>query len=233
MTPQNLTSWLPAVTALVTLVALAQDEAPRVIAPGGDQAPPSDAVVLFDGTNLDEWESARGGEAKWALEDGAMVVTKTGGLVTKQKFGDHQLHLEFATPAEVKGQGQGRGNSGVYLQGRYEVQVLDSFENATYPNGQCGAIYGQSPPLVNACRAPGEWQSYDIIFREARFDDDGKLARKPRLTVFHNGVLIQDHFEISGTTAASRLGAGAEDGPLFLQDHGNPVRYRNIWVREL
>ncbi|MGK0219397.1 MAG: hypothetical protein ACI9HE_002899 [Planctomycetota bacterium] len=207
---------------------------PTVLTPGLGSAPPSDAIVLFDGTDLAGW-SKRGGEpAGWALEDGVMLAVRgEGPVISKQTFGDMQLHLEFATPAEPQGSGQGRGNSGVYLQARYEVQILDSFENETYPNGQCGAIYGQHPPLMNACRKPGEWQSYDIIFHGAVFDADNKKTANATLTVFHNGVLIQDHAQVTGSTTAAMQGEGASTGPLYLQDHGNPVRYRNVWVREL
>lgn len=211
-----------------------QDEHPTVMMPGLGAAPPSDAIVLFDGTDASNWSKPNGNDAGWIIEDGVMQsVRGQGPVISKQTFGDIQLHLEFATPSEPKGSGQGRGNSGVYLQARYEVQVLDSYENETYPNGQCGAIYGQHPPLMNACRKPGEWQSYDMIFHAAAFDDDGKKTSNATLTVFHNGVLIQDHAEVTASTTASMKSEGAERGPLYLQDHGNPVRYRNIWVREL
>ncbi len=206
---------------------------PEVITPGVGTAPPSDAVVLFDGKDLSGWRKRDGQPAHWKVEDGAILVQRGGGLFSKHTFGDAQIHVEFATPAEPKGKGQGRGNSGVYVQGRYEVQVLDSFENSTYPNGQCGAIYGQHVPLVNACRKPGEWQTYDIVFRAAQFGDDGKKTKNATMTVFHNGVLIQDHAEVTARTTASPIAEGTEDGPLFLQDHGNPVRYRNVWVRGL
>ena len=169
---------------------------PPVVEPGEGQAAPADAIVLFDGENLDAWE---GGE-KWQIAEG--VATAAGGdITTKEKFGDCQLHLEFATPAEVKGEGQGRGNSGVYLMGRYEVQILDSFENETYFDGQCGAIYKQQPPTVNACRRPGEWQTLDIVFTAPRFDADGTLKSPGYVTVLHNGVVIHNHFELQGSTS--------------------------------
>lgn len=214
--------------------SLQEVEHPAVLTPGLGTAPPSDAIVLFDGTDLSRW-SKRGGEpAGWVVEEGVMLAVRgQGPVISKQTFGDIQLHLEFATPAKPQGSGQGRGNSGVYLQARYEVQILDSYENETYPNGQCGAIYGQHPPLMNACRKPGEWQSYDIIFHAAVFDADNKKTANATLTVFHNGVLIQDHAEVTGSTTAAMQAGGAEPGPLYLQDHGNPVRYRNVWVREI
>jgi hypothetical protein len=162
-----------------------------------------------------------------------METTQTGGLFTKEEFGACQLHVEWASPSEVKGEGQGRGNSGVYLQGRYEIQVLDSYNSKTYPNGQAGAYYGHSAPLVNACRKPGEWQSYDIIFHPPKKTADGQ-TQDGSFTVLHNGVLIQDHVAVKPepTTAAPLKGL-VEQGPLYLQDHGNPVRYRNIWIRKL
>lgn len=207
-------------------------EEPRIVTPGKMNAPPSDAIVLFDGTDLSEWNGNGGKAPTWKVEDGAMVVGK-GGITSKREFGDIQLHVEWAAPSEIKGQGQGRGNSGVYLQGRYEIQVLDSYENKTYPNGQAGAFYLHSAPLVNASRQPGEWQTYDIIFHAPRAADDGSVT-PGSFTVLHNGVLIQDHVPIpGGATTAAKFEGVAPKGPIFLQDHGNPVRYRNIWVREL
>ncbi len=203
---------------------------PPVVTPGEGTAPPSDAIVLFDGTNLDQWEN---GDA-WLIQDGYAEV-RGKSIRTKQPFGDCQLHLEFATPAEVKGNGQGRGNSGVYLMGKYELQVLDSYENKTYFDGQCGAIYKQQPPTVNACRKPGEWQTYDIVFTAPRFNEDGSVAKPAYITVFHNGVLIHNHFELQGGTfwdQPPHYEPHAEKLPLMLQNHGNPVRYRNIWIRE-
>jgi hypothetical protein len=206
---------------------------PKVIDPG---PPPADAIVLFDGTDLSKWANDRGGEAGWDVKDGVATVNGTGYIHTKQEFGDCQLHIEWATPAEVKGDGQGRGNSGVYLQSRYEIQVLDSYNNKTYFDGQAGAVYKQYAPLVNVCRKPGEWQAYDIIYHAPRFDADGKLAKPATVTVLQNGVLIQDHVELKGNTLNADKNEYASHPlkqPLALQDHGNPVRYRNIWIREL
>lgn len=215
-------------------------EPPKVDVPPmpGPAPVPSDAVVLFDGSNLDDWESVRneGDEPQWTLNDDGSMSPRQGGIRTKQEFGDVQLHVEFATPAEVKGRGQGRGNSGVFLMGLYEVQILDSYDNETYYDGQAAAVYKQSPPLVNASRKPGEWQSYDIVFEAPRFDDEGNLERPAYLTVFHNGVLVQNHLELNGDTAfnrAPRYEAHPEKLPISLQDHGNPVRFRNIWARDL
>lgn len=213
-------------------VACAAEPQPPIVTPGKNGSAPSDAIVLFDGTDLSAWRTADGGPAGWKIEDGAMVMNG-GNLLTKQEFGDVQLHVEWATPAKVEGSGQGRGNSGVYLQGRYEIQVLDSHENETYPDGQAGAFYGHSAPLVNASRKPGEWQTYDIIFHAPKPGPDGEIV-PGSFTVLHNGVLIQDRTPVKGeaTTSAQFTGATPK-GPLMLQDHSNPVRYRNIWVREL
>jgi hypothetical protein len=217
--------------------------APTVVTPGTASTqdapgkPPSDAIILFDGKDLSQWASEDGGLAKWKVENGyAEVVAKTGYIHTKTPFGDCQLHVEFYEPVPPKGQSQERGNSGVFLMGLYEIQVLDSYENKTYADGQAGAVYGQYPPLVNASRPPGQWQSYDIVFRAPHFDSSGKLLKPARATVFHNGVLVQDNVEIRGRTAIGDVPtyeAGPEKLPLALQDHGNPVRYRNIWIREL
>ena len=213
---------------------------PPVVQPGPESAPvapPKDAVVLFDGTNLSQWRAEDSTTAKWTVQDGYVEVKPgTGMLVSARGFGDVQLHIEWATPAVVKGEGQERGNSGVFLMGIYELQVLDSYQNDTYPDGQAGAIYGENPPLVNATRPPGRWQAYDIVFRRPRFKADGSLDRPARMTVFLNGVLIQDNFELVGPTANKArppYRAHADKLPLKLQDHGNPVRYRNIWIREL
>jgi hypothetical protein len=207
---------------------------PRVMNPG---PPPSDAIVLFDGKDLSQWKSDKdGGPAKWQVKDGVATVNGTGGISTKQGFGDCQLHIEWATPATVKGEGQGRGNSGIFLQGRYEIQILDSHNNKTYYHGQAGAIYKQYAPLVNACRKPGEWQAYDIIYHAPRFDDDGELLRPATVTILQNGVLIQDHVEIMGPTPRAgkpKYEAHPLKQPLALQDHRNPIRFRNIWIREL
>src|SRR4030095_3913229 len=185
-----------------------KESEPPIINPGPVGGPPSDAIVLFSGTDLSAWTNERGGEAKWLVTDGFVQVNGTGSILTKEEFGDCQLHVEWATPTEVKGDGQGRGNSGVYLQGRYEIQVLDSYDNKTYFNGQAGAFYSVSAPLVNASRKPGEWQTYDIIFRAPKNAADGSLT-PGYFTVFHNGVLVQDHTPVKGeaTTAAKFSGA--------------------------
>lgn len=204
---------------------------PAVVDPGPPGGPPSDAVVLFDGTDLSQW---KGGE-KWIVQDG-YAISAEGGIETKAEFGDCQLHVEWATPEEVSGSGQGRGNSGVFLMGRYELQVLDSYENNTYYDGQAGAIYKQHPPLVNASRKPGEWQTFDVLWTGPRFDAEGKLTRPAYITVLHNGVVIQNHFELEGDTPFNRApeySPHPEKGPISLQYHGNPVRFRNIWVREI
>ncbi|MAG13372.1 MAG: hypothetical protein CMN78_02220 [Spirochaetales bacterium] len=208
---------------------------PPVVTPGGDNGPPSDATVLFDGSDLSAWEG-RDGAAAWIVRDGYMEVTpKTGAIHTGQTFGSVQLHLEFAEPAEVKGDSQGRGNSGVFLMGIYEIQVLDSYENPTYADGSVGAIYGQYPPMANAIRKPGEWNSYDIVWEAPEFD--GETVKKPAyVTVFLNGVLLHHRKKLLGKTGHKTLaGYAAHDGvgPLELQDHGDPVRFRNIWIREL
>jgi hypothetical protein len=199
--------------------------------------PPSDAIVLFDGKDLSQWQGRDGGEARWKLKGGAMtVVAGTGDISSRPAFGDVQLHIEWRTPAEVKGEGQGRGNSGVFLMGLYEIQVLDSYDNTTYVNGQAGAVYKQHIPLVNASRPPGEWQSYDVVFIAPRFAADGALLSKATMTVFHNGVLIHNHVTLEGTTTnvgQPRYEAHASKLPLRLQDHANPVSFRNIWLREL
>ncbi|MHC4396053.1 MAG: 3-keto-disaccharide hydrolase [Planctomycetota bacterium] len=210
---------------------------PVVVRPGiYSSQPPADAIVLFDGRNLSQWESQKGGPAKWKVENGYMeVIKKTGGIRTKRSFGDCQLHIEWATPANPTGKDQHRGNSGVFLMNTYEVQVLDSYNNPTYSDGLAGSLYGQKPPMVNACRRPGQWQSYDIIFRRPIFK--GKKAVRPAtITVLQNGVLVQDHWEIKGPTWHKRRSHYVAHGdklPLSLQDHGDPVRYRNIWIREL
>ncbi len=209
---------------------------PAKIDPGNAAEAPSDAIVLFDGTDLSEWEGEDGPPA-WEVRDGVLtVVPETGTLRTKRAFGDVQLHLEWRTPTEIVGEGQGRGNSGVYLMDLYEVQILDSYDNRTYSNGQAGSIYKQFIPEVNASRPPGEWQSYDIIFSAPRFDTSGALVRPATMTVLHNGVLIQNHVTLLGPTAyrgEPEYKAHAANLPLTLQDHTNPVSFRNIWVREL
>jgi hypothetical protein len=210
---------------------------PPVVTPGRDGVPPSDAVVLFDGSDLLAWEAEVGGDAGWRVEGGAVtVVPRTGSIRTRQGFGDVQLHIEWRTPAQVRGEGQDRGNSGIYFMQRYELQVLDSYENQTYSNGQAGSIYKQHIPLVNASRPPGDWQSYDVVFMAPRFASDGTLLRPAYMTVFQNGVLIQNHVELEGPTlyiGEPEYEAHADRLPLLLQDHGNPVSYRNIWAREI
>lgn len=210
---------------------------PEVVTPGIGTAPPSDAIVLFDGKNFDQWEKPDGSEVEWTIDNDAMTVApKTGDIQTKQGFGDMQLHLEWRTPSEVKGEGQGRGNSGVFVMGRYEIQVLDNYENKTYPNGQAASVYKQTIPLVNACRKPGEWQTYDIIFTAPRFNEKGRVVHPARVTVIQNGVLVQNNVEIWGATEFIGLPSYKKHSmkePLRLQDHGDLVSFRNIWVREL
>jgi hypothetical protein len=216
---------------------------PPVVTPGTASTPetvgkaPADAVVLFDGKDLSRWAHKDGSAARWKVESGYFeVVPKTGEIHTREAFGDCQLHVEFAEPIPPKGESQERGNSGVFLMGLYEIQVLDSYENKTYADGQASAVYGQYPPLVNASRPPGQWQSYDIVFHGPRFSQDGTLTRPARVTVLHNGVLVQDNVELTGPTAHGERPAykpTPEKLPLALQDHGNPVRYRNVWIRSL
>ena len=210
---------------------------PVAVAPGTGGAPPSDAIVLFDGSNLDQWQHRDGSDVQWSVEDGAVTVVRgTGDIITRELFGDIQLHVEWRTPAIIEGEGQGRGNSGIIIQQRYEVQVLDSYENRTYSNGQAASIYKQHIPEVNASRPPGEWQSYDIFFTAPRFADDGSLTTPAYVTVVHNGVLVHNDVEIAGPTRF--IGEPSYEPhplkqPLQLQDHANPVSFRNIWVREL
>ena len=242
-------------SALSTLVlagavhhaALAQDaapfpaptRAPAIVTPGRANAdPPSDAIVLFDGKNLSQWHAADGSAAKWNVRDGYVEVAPgTGEIITNQQFGDVQLHIEWMAPSPAVGTSQDRGNSGVFFgAGKYEVQVLDSYEAKTYPDGQAGALYGQFPPLVNPTRPPGEWQAYDIVFEMPRFDASGALVKRARATVFLNGVLVQNAKELIGpTTNKVRTPYSAHPAalPLSLQDHNHPVRFRNVWVREL
>ncbi|MBB6431699.1 3-keto-disaccharide hydrolase [Algisphaera agarilytica] len=210
---------------------------PPVITPGATNAePPSDAIVLFDGTNTDEWWANAENDVQWKIQDGYMeIVPKTHGMSTRRKFGDMQLHLEWAAPEEIKGHAQQRGNSGVFLMGKYEVQIMDAWENDSYADGMVAAVYGQTPALVNAAKKPGEWQTYDIIFKAPVFEDD-KLVSPAYVTVFHNGVLVQNHTEILGPTRhkkAHPYEPHEAKRPFFLQNHGQVVRYRNIWVREL
>ena len=226
--PQN-AQWLPNDTARPSPGAVTPGSAPG--------AAPSDAIVLFDGTNMSAWAGRDGGAAPWQLKDGVFSVAPgTGNIHTKQGFGDCQLHVEWAEPAEVRGSDQSRGNSGIMLMSMYELQVLDAWQNPTYADGTVGGIYAQYPPLVIAGRKPGEWQTYDIVFRRARFDENGQLTSPARITVFQNGVLVQDNTRPTGPTAFHDRPPyikGPEKAPITLQDHGSPVQYRNIWIREL
>lgn len=213
----------------------------KIIQPGAtDPEASSDAIVLFNGNDINsEWTDNQGNPSKWIVQDGALVCVRGSGVIkSKRKFSNFQLHIEWKTPSEVTGESQGRGNSGVFLQELYEVQVLDSYNNRTYRNGQAGSIYKQYPPLVNTCKKPGEWQSYDIIFTAPVFGNDSTVfAIPPRVTVIQNGVLVQNNVSLRGPTEyigipeyfIKKHGPGS----LVLQDHGNPVAYRNIWIREL
>src|ERR1700687_1297037 len=216
---------------------------PPVIVPGTASTqdmpghPPSDAVVLFEGKDLSQWTAEDGQPAKWKVAGGYMEVVPHSGLIhTRQPVGDCQLHVECAEPVPPVGEDQGRGNSGVFLMGLYEIQVLDSYQSKTYADGQASAVYAQFPPQVNASRPPGQWQTYDIIFHGPRFDKDGKVLRPARGTGLHNGVLVQDNVELSGATGHHQrppYKPTPDKLPLSLQDHSNPVRFRNIWIREL
>lgn len=247
--PMSVTALL-VVVGVTGMLAYAQQPAkelpqPRIVTPGSPNHPelaPSDAIVLFDGTSLDAWAKTDGQPAEWTLDQskakGAPMTCKpgSGSIVTKENFGDMQLHIEFATPkadAEAGHKGQERGNSGVYILGRYEVQVLDSYGNETYPDGQCGAVYKQHAPLVNVSRPAGEWQTYDIVFTAPKFDAAGKKTANARVTVLHNGVLIQNNSEITGPTGGALGADESKPGGIMLQDHGNFVQYRNVWVRKL
>lgn len=227
------------IAALCTTVATAQEwksgvewEQPPVVTPGSsNDQPPSDAIVLFNGNDLTAFDKGD----QWLVQEGVAVPQGTG-ITSKQQFGDIQLHVEWSAPTEIKGTGQGRGNSGIYLMDKYEIQVLDSFENDTYFDGQAGSIYKQTPPLVNAMRKPGEWNTYDIFFTAPEFKVNGEVQTPAFVTVVHNGVLVQNHFELLGPTSytdAPRYAPHAEKGPISFQFHGDPVRFRNIWVREL
>ncbi len=223
---------LVTLAAALRLISAAETE-PPLVTPGENGQPPSDAIVLFDGKDLNQWQNMNGGAPKWDVHDSVVQVNGTGNIRTREEFADLQLHLEWAAPSEVKGEGQGRGNSGVYLMGRYEIQVLDSWNNKNYFNGQAGAFYGNFAPLVNASRKPGEWQVYDIIFHPPK-KSDGPTVAQGSFTVLHNGVLVQDHVPVKGgATTAAAFNDIAEKGPLMLQDHGNPIRFRNIWIRKL
>lgn len=232
-------AWLIALGA--ASFALAQDgPQPRVVDPGKPGQPPSDAIVLFDGKDLSEWQHKDGRPARWAVENGVIVCkTGAGDIYSKRKISSAQIHVEFATPSMPQAKSQARGNSGVYLQGRYEIQVLDSYQNPTYANGSCGALYGQYAPLVNACRPPEQWQTYDIVFHAPKCGADGKISEPGTVTVLQNGVLVQDHVTIKGITTLGDKTNECEPGPLRLQDHYHPdvketfMRFRNIWYRPI
>jgi len=210
---------------------------PKIVTSGKENHfPPSDAIVLFDGYEANNWQHDDGSPVKWTIEDEAITVTPgTGQISTKDKYGSCQLHIEWRSPIEKNRTGQDKGNSGVFFQGKYEVQILNSYQNRTYSNGQAAAVYKQHIPLVNAMRSPGEWNTYDIIFHAPEFDKMGRKTKSGTFTVLHNGVLVQDHVEILGTTEyigpPKNIAHG--DGPIILQDHSNKVSFRNIWLRKL
>lgn len=210
---------------------------PAKITPGTNAGEaPSDATVLFNGKDMNEWTSLDGTAAKWDMKDGFFTVKKgTGDIKTKKLFGDIQLHIEWRAPSEIIGEGQGRGNSGIFLQEKYELQVLDSYESRTYSNGQAGSIYKQAIPMANPTRKPGEWQVYDVVYTAPRFSDNGRVIVPAYITVLLNGVVVQNHLQIIGPTEYKGMPVYISHGKasLKLQDHGNPVSYRNIWVREL
>ncbi|MCY3640511.1 MAG: DUF1080 domain-containing protein [Gammaproteobacteria bacterium] len=244
------TNWLRGIGAAFVALALVQcipaqlpqetevgEPEPIVVRPGTPGEAPADAIVLLGSEGADEWRHTDGRIVEWLVEGGVLTVAAgTGNIETVRPFGDVQLHLEWRAPTRIEGNGQGRGNSGVFLQQRYEVQILDSYDNRTYSNGQAASIYKQHIPLVNAMKPPGEWQSYDIVFTGPRFAPDGALISPAHVTVLHNGVLVQNHVQLLGKTVYMGQPAYAEHPPkqpLMLQDHGNPVSFRNIWVRPL
>lgn len=214
---------------------------PKVVTPGiqATSSAPSDAIILFDGKDLSQWESAKGGAAEWDVHDGVFTVNKPkGDIQTKEKFGSYQLHIEWCIPEGITGTSQVRGNSGVFMQGMYEVQVLDCYNNETYVNGMTGSIYKQTPPLANAMRKPGEWNVYDIIYTAPVFNENGTYKYRPYVTVIHNGVVLQNHTEILGTTEYIGFPQVKQhgDGPIILQSHGDPsapISFRNIWLRKM
>ena len=212
---------------------------PKLVAPGEGMSAPSDAIILFDGRNLNEWQNDKGDAAGWKVEDGILTVDKSqGDILTRRTFSSFQLHLEWRIPENISGESQARGNSGVYLQDKYEVQILDSYNNPTYVNGQAGSIYKQAPPLVNAMCAPGEWNTYDIIFTAPLFREDGTYLYHPYVTVIQNGVVVQNHTEIQGTTEYIGFPRTVKhgEGPIRLQSHGDPsepISFRNIWIRKM
>ncbi len=210
---------------------------PPKVKPGENGQAPSDATVLFDGKDLSKWESVNGGKATWEVKDGSFAVKPKGGDIrTKEDFGDFQLHIEWRSPQEIKGEGQGRGNSGIFLQGLYELQVLDSYDSKTYTNGQAGSMYKQSPPLVNAMKPTPEWETYDVLYTAPQFDEkNGALLEPGYVTVMQNGIVVQNHTKLQGTTEyiGTPRWVAHGDGPITLQDHGNPVSFRNIWIRKI
>lgn len=245
MTARGRYRLIPLAAALVlagaALAADKEEQQPRVVDPGGPGKAPSDATVLFDGKNMSAWTTRDGKPARCTVGDGAMHCrTGVGDIISKEKFRNAQIHLEFAIPSMPNQKGQMRGNSGVYLQDRYEIQVLDSYHNPTYANGSCGALYGQAAPLVNASRPPEQWQTYDIIFHGPQCVADGKVKELATVTVLHNGLLVQDHVQVKDSAKACAEGKGSEPGPLLLQDHsgfpGAPdttMNFRNVWFRRL
>ncbi len=236
--------FLTTLLAALPLLSSGAEEPPgpaiKIVDPGNEHKAPSDAVVLFDGSDLSQWTHADGSPAKWMVRNGEMICKSgTGDIISKPKFKDAQIHLEFATPNMPNAHGQARANSGVYLQSHYEIQILDSYQNPTYKAGSAGSVYQQYDPLVNVSRPPEQWQSYDIVFHSAKCSPDGKISQPPRVTILQNGVLIQDDAIISGPTGGGRKEGVCDPGPLELQDHGHPdvketfMRFRNIWFRPL